>query len=169
MISIFEIFEALNWEEIKKYILIVYKLEIPEDTKTKIIKYFETNKHKEKLINKNNITSAIRKFISRYLSGTRQEFDIKYDSELKLYLFIADLWPKNIEDNENFDTELYEIFHENNIFVENAFDLYNKLEGDFLLNKNINEKIYGKSNIEANEIEVSSNKSESKSDSEEEY
>ena len=48
------------------------------------------------------------------------------------------------------------------------------MEGDYLLNKNINEKIYGKSNSEANEnvqtneIEVSSNKSGSKSDLEEE-
>ena len=48
--------------------------------------YFEKNKSEKKIINKENLTSAIRKLISRSISGTRQEMEIKPDTKLKYYI-----------------------------------------------------------------------------------
>ena len=147
LISIFEIFEDLCWKEIKKNIGYDYELNITEELKIKIKKYFEDNKNEEKLINKNNITSALRKFISRILANRRQEQNIRNDRQLILYIRRSDLWKNNIEENENFDIEIMEILTKD-IIVGQTYDLYNILEGDSFLNKFIDEKIFGKSIIE---------------------
>ena len=77
LLSIFETFEALCLKDIKINILEDYKLEIPEDSKKNIIEYFEkNNNNKQKLINKINLTNAIRKLISRYIATTRQEIEL---------------------------------------------------------------------------------------------
>ena len=131
LVSIFEYFEELCWESIKKY--------IPEDFKTpidsKIIKnirnYFGKIKDdKKKLINKIIFTKAIRKLISRYIVGTRQETDIKPEIELKLHIIKPEFWPKYIiDDNDAFNLQIDEIFN-SKIKVEQSLELYNSLQGD---------------------------------------
>ena len=131
LVSIFEYFEELCWESIKKY--------IPEDFKTpidsKIIKnirnYFGKIKDdKKKLINKIIFTKAIRKLISRYIVGTRQETDIKPEIELKLHIIKPEFWPKYIiDDNDAFNLQIDEIFN-SKINVEQSLELYNSLQGD---------------------------------------
>ena len=142
LISIFEIFEALNWEIIKKNILMDYMIEIEEENKIKILKYFDENKDKKKLINKSIFTSALRKFISRYFAVTREDIYIKSENKLILYLQRSDIWNKNIVDDDDFYNELLTILP-GEIQVGNAYDLYNILEGDCLLKKNIDGKIFG--------------------------
>ena len=151
LVSIFEYFESLCWKEMRKNILLDYKLELPEDTKQKIIEYF--NKLTEdKIINKKNFTTALRRLISRSIAGSRQEIDIKSDSQLKLYMNREDLWSKDIIGNELFDMENDQICTDD-ILVGHCFNLYNVLDGDNILDAELNKNKDNKKIKEAkNEI-----------------
>ena len=142
LVSIFEYFESLCWNEIKKNIPPDYQLELAEKPKKFIMDYFEKNKNENKLININNFTTALRRLISRYLTGSREESDIKTDSALKLYLTKAEFWPIGFVDNDLFDIQIYDICTDD-IFIGNAYNLYNILEGD-----NFNDEIKQKMNDE---------------------
>ena len=160
LISIFEFFEALCWKEIKeRNILEDYKLKITDEVKKYLTQYFENNKDKPKLINQNNFTNALRKLISRSLAGSRQDIDIKPEANLMQYLKREDLWPKefmNDENSEKFEEEIFMICKDN-LIIGNCLDLYDYLEGDNILNEDINKnkkKIEGKkSQVEENKIE----------------
>ena len=153
LVTIFEYFERLCWEDINKYLDKDYQLVISEETKKYINDYFEKNKdNKDKIINTKNFTSALRKLISRYLTGSRQEIDIKSDAQLILYIKREDLWPKEMMEGNNEDKFTNEIFMicKGDITIGNCFDLYNFLEGDNFLKEEI-EKNKGKEmNIKKN-------------------
>ena len=115
--------------------------------------YFSKNKdNKDKIINTKNLTTALRKLISRYLAGSRQEIDIKSDAQLILYIKREDLWPKEMMEGNNEDKFTNEIFMicKEDITIGNCFDLYNFLEGDNFWKEEI-EKNKGKEmNIKKN-------------------
>ena len=146
LVSIFEYFEERCWKEIQKNILIDYKLELSEDTKKFVLDYFE-KLPKDKIINKEIFTTALRRLISRSLAGSRQEIDIKSDSPLKLYMAREDLWKKDIVDNMLFDGEIYEICKDD-IFIGNCWNLYNILEGDNIMNMKLNKELDNDKNID---------------------
>jgi len=148
LVSIFEYFESLCWKEIKKKILEDYKLKLSEEVTKKIIDYFN-QKDEGKLINKLNFTTALRRLISRSIAGSRQEIDIRSDSELKLYINRDDLWNKEIIENILFDAEIDTICIDE-IKVGNCFDLFNILDGDSILNNEIN-KDKNKGNLKQRE------------------
>ena len=130
LVSIFEYFEDLCWEDIKKYIPLDFQETINDKDGRTIQKYFEHNRNNKKLINKNNLSNAVRKLISRYIVGTRQETDIKPESELKLFIIKDEFWSKNIrEDDDTFNNEIFEIF-KIKILVGQSFELFNLLGGD---------------------------------------
>ena len=130
LVSIFEYFEDLCWEDIKNYIPLDFKMPIDDKDGEEIYQYFERNKKNKKLINKNNLANAIRILISRFIVGTRQETDFKPDSELKLFISRYELWPTNIIENDNeFNREIYEIF-KRKLLVGQSFELFNLLGGD---------------------------------------
>ena len=130
LVSIFEYFEDLCWNEIKKNVLPDYQLELSEKLKNNILLYFNENNKKDKtIINKNNFTLALRKLISRSIAGTRQEVDIKYDAQLKLYIIREDLWNKDILDKNLFYEEIDKICKPE-IIIGHSWNLYNILEGD---------------------------------------
>ena len=137
LVSLFEYFEALCWNDIKNKIPQDYQLELSEEIKGYILDYFEKNKNT--LINKKNLTVCLRKLISRYLASSRQEIEIKSDSELKQYIGREDLWSKDILNSDSFDNEIEEIF-KLEINIGQSFNLYNLLEGDAILN----EELYNK-------------------------
>ena len=131
LVSIFEYFEELCWEDIKKYIPEDFKTPLDKKILNNIILYFEKNKNNEnQLINRIILTKALRKLISRYIVGTRQEIDIKPEIELKLHIYKQEFWPKNIVDNnDKFTLEIDEIF-KSKVKIEQSLDLYNSLQGD---------------------------------------
>ena len=107
LVSILEYFEDKCWDEIKKNIPPDYKLELSDRIKDYIIDYFEENKNKEKIINKKNLTNCLRKLLSRYIAGARQEAEIKSDTELKLYINKEEFWNKDIDvDSASFNNEI---------------------------------------------------------------
>ena len=146
LVSIFEYFESLCWNEIRKNVPPDYQLNLAEEPKKFIIDYFEKIKKEEKVINVKNFTIALRRLISRSLAGSRQEADIKFDSALKLYIFRPDLWPLGFVDNDAFEMQILEIARDD-ILIGNCYDLYNILEGD-----NYNEEMKRK-NFERNRNE----------------
>ena len=89
---------------------------------------------KKKIINKKDFTFALRRLISRYIAGSRQETDVKSDLELNLYIGKNEFWSKEIADNDEKDNELF-IICPKEIMIGNAWDLYNVLDGDNILNK----------------------------------
>ena len=132
MVPIFENFEALCWKSMKKNIQPDYQLKIPEKTKKNIIDYFEENKNKNKLINTNNFTTALRKLISRALTGSRQEIEINQVNKLKLYLGKEEFWQQQITEKEEFVNEINDICKDD-LIIGYCLDLYDSLGGDDIL------------------------------------
>ena len=158
LVATFEYFEALCWKEIQKQILPDYKLNIIDEDKKYINEYFQKIENKNSinlLITRNNLTMALRRLISRYLAGTKQEIDINSDRQLFYEMQRGDLWNKEIIDNEGFEDELSVIIN-NNIIVGSAFDLYNALGGDLLLEM----EIFKKKENEIHEEEIEENRNE---------
>ena len=163
LISIFDYFEALCWKDMKKNIPIDYQKEIPENVKNDIISYFDKNENKKKIINRENFTSAIRKFISRHIAVTRQEMEVKDAGNLKHYIIDDDLWNKNDVTTDGFENEIDDIFkHE--ILISQSYELYNALRGDAILehklfkkkkrDEDIGEMLYNNDNKSNNENEL---------------
>ena len=136
LVLIFEYFEALCWPQISKNILEDYTLISSEESKKHVIDYFKKNENQNKIINIQEFTFALRRLISRFLAGSRQEIDIKPDLDLILYIDKNEFWSKEIADNDEKYNELMKICHKD-IKISNAWDLYNALDGDIILNKYI--------------------------------
>ena len=165
LVSIFEYFEALCWKDIKTNILVDYQIEIPAESKKKIIEYFEKNKDDEKLIiNKNNLTTAIRRLISRYIAGTRQEIEINPNTQFKLHIGKYEFWTPEIVENPSFFVEMNAIFKDD-ILISHSWNIYNLLEGDTILDKEINRHKEEKQKNEENkkdEFEINTNSNQIK-------
>ncbi len=165
LVSIFEYFEALCWKEIKDKILEDYKLDLPDESKKYILNYFEENKDKETIINKVNLTTALRKIISRSLAGTRQEVDISPDSKLELYINKYELWGQEIVENEQFQKEIVLVI-KSDIHISHCWALFNLLDGDAILDKELNknkeEKEKQKQEQEKKEFEIDTSSSQNK-------
>ena len=134
LVSIFEYFEALCWPQINKNILDDYTLVLSEESKKHVLDYFKKIENEKKIINIQDFTFALRRLISRYLAGSRQEIDINAQLELILHIGKNEFWSKEIADNDEKDNELFVICHKD-IKIGNAWDLYNVLDGDTILNK----------------------------------
>ena len=132
LITIYEYFESLFWEETKKHIPEDFKLGLNSKEKEEILNYFERNKDNEKIIDKKNLTTALRRLISRFLVSSRQEVEIKSDLKLSLYIKREELWNNDYFENEEFNKEIMDIFKDN-IKIGNSFCLYNILDGDKFL------------------------------------
>ena len=161
LVSVFEYFEALCWKDIKKNVLLDYQLDLPEEAGKFIQDYFEKNKKEEKIINKKNFTTALRRLISRYIAGSRQETDIKPEAKLKLFINRDDLWSQDVVENDLFIAEIDEICKDE-ILTCHCWKLYNLLDGDSLMddksnkNKEKEEKQKQDENAEnvPNELEI---------------
>jgi hypothetical protein len=150
LVDVFDYFESLCWKDIKKNIPPDFVDVLPENIQKEINEYFDKNSNDEnKIINKENLTAAIRKLISRSISGTRQEMEIKPDAKLKYYINKYDLWNKSIVEKDGFDNEIDEIF-KSEILVGQSLDLYNLLDGDNILQ----DKLYKNKDKNKNELDV---------------
>ena len=137
LVCIFEYFEALCWPQIKKNILEDFSLVLSEESKKHVLDYFKKIENEKKIINIQEFTFALRRLISRYLAGSRQETTMKNDLKLNLYITQNELWSKEIADIDEKDYEIYAICPKD-ITLGTAMDLYNVLDGDTILSKFIN-------------------------------
>ena len=106
--------------------------------------YFENKEKNGKgyLITKLILSSSVRKFVSRFLSGKRNTPEVNPSFELFLWMKERkDIWKIETRENANFDIEISELI-EINILVENAVNLYDVLGGDkILLGEEVNQEI----------------------------
>jgi hypothetical protein len=138
LMGIFDYFESLCWKEIKKFIPEDYNLDLDDKFKEHLSNYFL---NKQSMINKENFTDALRKLLSRYISGTREEADIKNDVELIYHIAREELWNKAILEIDGFENEIDKIFEgkfRNIIKVGQSMKLYEFLDGDGILDEKLN-------------------------------
>ena len=91
---------------------------------------------KKKIIKKNNFTTALRRLISRYLISSRQESEIRPEMKLILHIVNDEFWSKSISSNDTFEKEIFDICKDG-IIIGNSFKLYEILQGDKILNKEL--------------------------------
>ena len=139
LIPIFDYFEALCWKDMKKNIPIDYQDDVSENARNYIIEYFEKNEKEKRIINKENLTFAIRKLISRTIAVTRQEMEIQNTGNLKHYIINEDLWNKTDLETEGFENEIDEIF-KYDVLVGQSYKLYVALNGDNILDNKLFKK-----------------------------
>ena len=104
-----------------------------------VIEYFEKNEKEKRIINKENLTFAIRKLISRTIAVTRQEMEIQNTGNLKHYIINEDLWNKTDLETEGFENEIDEIF-KYDVLVGQSYKLYVVLNGDNILDNKLFKK-----------------------------
>ena len=167
LINVFNIFEIICWDKIKENLSNSYLMEINENIIKNINKYFknENIKENEKLITKRSLATAIRRFISRYLSGKRGDNEINENNKLILYITRQELWDDYaLIENEDFEVELSLILNneENNssILVGHAKNIYEILGGDKDLLKEYFSKLDKTPYIENNKNKINKEKEE---------
>ena len=140
IISVYEYFELLCFGEFRKNIDPSYKEQISEEKKEKIERYFLT--HKESLLNKLNICTTIRRFISRSLVGIREDLEIGANIELfGILIYKEDCWDKHLYTNYSFNKEIEDL-QTLDVKVGEILNLYDFLGGDSsLLGEIIKNKI----------------------------
>ena len=154
LINVYLYFEHLSWEETKNNLNEQYKAEIEKEKEDEINEFFKNyNKDNDKLIQKEYLAAAIRRFISRYLSGKRADVDINEAQDLIVQLTRNDLWKLNLtDDQDRFNSELYPLSF--GLKVNQAFKYYELLGGDKLdtnFERNeINENVSNLNNNEEN-------------------
>ena len=131
LVDLYNLFEHLCWEDIKNNINNEYKKKIEEEKVNQINDYFtEIEKDEKKIIKRLNLSTAIRRYISKYLSGQRGDNEINENQQLILQLKRADLWDYLFVEHPFFENEMDQL---NNIFkftLGEVMDLYEKLGTD---------------------------------------
>ena len=106
LLAIYEYIERLCYDQIEENVLIELRVDISPES-TEIIENYFKELPQDSIITKNILADAIRKFISRFLTGKRMEMDIKEDGDLFLFIpYKTEFWPKNFTDKINFDIEI---------------------------------------------------------------
>ena len=141
LINLIEIVELFCWENIRNNLDKKYF----EDMTEKMKLFFDDlapNRDEvqgdEFVITKLDLCSAIRKYLSRYLSGKSEE-NINPKNLLKSYIIKAELWSNNYDEND-IENEINIIFANCEIQISQALKLYDYLGGDTILLEEINNK-----------------------------
>ena len=138
IISVYEYFELLSFNEFKKNIDPRYNSneDISKEKKEKIEKYFNNNP--DAFLNKLAIATAVRRFISRNLIGIREDSEINCENELfDLLQYKTDCFDQEFTYNETlFDNSIGEL-KQFEIKVKEGLKLYEFLGGDDVLLGNI--------------------------------
>ena len=131
LIDIFEFMEEKNYNFIIENVNYDYKINLNPEINENMIKDYFKNEN-ELLIKKNILKSAIRKFISRFLTGTSKQTYFKNDDNLFYYLeYKKELWPFNIFNHNNFGTEIDNLRNTFNVLLNQIVTFY-----DLLTSKN---------------------------------
>ena len=140
LIDFYNLFEHLCWEEIKVNINVEFKKTLEEEKKQKIKKYFD-NMGNNTIINKINLSTAIRRFISKYLTGLTQDSEKNENNPIMPELKRADLWDYGFTEHPYFENELEKIQKESDLTMCYILDLYELLGGDDSLLSQIKESV----------------------------
>ena len=111
-----------------------YKKEIPNDLKEKIKKQLLGEENKNLNENEgftiNQLASAVRRYISRYLAGKRESVDIDEKRDLCFDLARIDLWEEKIGRLDNLDELLFAKIGEFKLIVGQAYEFYKIIQSE---------------------------------------
>ena len=110
LINIYNLIEFICWNQFKDNLNLQYQMHLEDNIKNAIKEYFETAINETSLIKKKDIADAVRRLISRYLSGKRGDTDISEYKKLFDYIQRADLWRTDLFNYDRFEIELFNIF-----------------------------------------------------------
>ena len=129
LIDFYNLFENVCWEEIKEKVSEEYKNKFDDEEKKNIKKYFDELDNKC-IVNKMNLSTSIRRFISRYLLGKTEDCEFNKNTLLMHQLKKSELWDNSILEKPSFEKEMDKINNLFNIKLGYSFDLYELLGGD---------------------------------------
>ena len=124
IMNIFFYSEHLSFKELKNMLQPEYKKPIDEKIIKEIIKQFE-QKEENKIISWKVLAAAVRRFISRYLVGNRQDTEVNENMELAIQLSRIDLWEEKIGKLGNLEELIAEKISKFKIKVGEALSFYN--------------------------------------------
>jgi len=133
LINLIDIVELFCWDIIKNNLDTKYLEDIDENIKMQFDSFYHNNIKEEEnhniMIKKIDLCSAIRKFISRYLSGKSEE-NLNPKNKLKNYLSNVELWPIDYNETEVIEEEINQIFGKEEVELAQAMKLFDYLGGD---------------------------------------
>ena len=131
LLNLIDIVELFSWEAIKKNLDKKYFEDINQNNKLQFDNYYNSNLEENNniIIKKVDLCSAIRKFITRYLYGKKDEY-LKPKKKLNNYLINIEFWPINFAEDDIIKDEINSIFGKEEIEIEQAVKLYEYLGGD---------------------------------------
>ena len=162
LINLLEIVELFCWENIRNNLDKKYFENIDDKIKSQFDTIFNIKKKIQNdivMISKHELCSAIRKFLSRYLSGKNDD-SINPKNLLKSYITKAELWPPNLVDND-IDNDINTIFGNLDIHISQSVKLYDYLGGDGDILEDIKNKY---KQFEEKYININNNEKEQKND-----
>ena len=140
LIDFYNLFEHLCWDDIKEKINNEYKKTFEENEKQKIKQYFD-ELGDSFIINKLNLSTSIRRFISKYLSGLTQDSEFDENKLLMEELKREDLWDYSFTAHPYFEREIDAINAQFQIKIGYAKNLYELLGGDESILTNIKNSV----------------------------
>ena len=128
--NLYSFIEHLCFKELSNTLQQEYKKEIPNDLREKIKQKLlgVQNKNKGEGFTINQLATAVRRFISRYLAGKRESVDIDEKRDLAFDLSRVDLWDEKIGKLDNLDELLVSQLGEFKLNVGQAFEFYKIIE-----------------------------------------
>ena len=110
LFNIYNLIELICWNQFKENLNEQYQMHLTDEIKKEIKEYLDEEIGESNIIKKKDIANAVRRLISRYLSGKRGDTDISEYKKLFDYIQRNDLWRTDLLENDNFETELFNIF-----------------------------------------------------------
>ena len=121
--GIFFYVEHLSFKELSKTLQPEYKKEIDQKIAETIKKNLEDKKENEKIPWK-ELAAAVRRLISRYLTGEMQTTDINENLELVSQLYRTDLWEEKLGKLDDLEELITEKIKQFKLTVGQAFNFY---------------------------------------------
>ena len=128
LVSIFEYFEQLCYDDLIKTLPDAYKEEIPEEIKEEI-KIELLDKKVDSKITIKDLGAATRRFMSRYLVWEFELIEIQENRELVFYLTRKDLWDRESINEDELAIVIFNLISKFKLNVKHVYSFYN-LIGD---------------------------------------
>ena len=124
MMNVYFFIEHLCYDELINTLNQEYREEIPNDLKIKIKEKLLKSNEENEIIKVNQIAAAVRRYMSRYLVGKRDDVELNEKRELIYDLSRIDLWEEKIGKLENLDELLSSKLYEFKIKIGQVYEFY---------------------------------------------
>ena len=127
--DVFFIFEHLCFEDLSKTLQLDLKITIDENIKNQITEKLIKN-YNNKIYSLKDLSAALRRYITRYLSGFTQSVEIQNTRPLYYELSREELWNRKIWEKNDLEDILNNHIGEFKLQVKHAFEFYRLIGGE---------------------------------------